>query len=149
MHKFAHETLTLPPLLLKEVTMTVVQKALESSKYCSQGNHGLLGKSSCSVSEEAARQSAFALPSSCQSWMLTTGTWWLRNGTIYLLKSCQPCGSKEGRGTPSLCSGPVPLEGSQLGPALDSQAASISSSAGLSPGAAEESLNVTVQHTAN
>lgn len=35
---------TLPSLLLEKATRQIVQKVLESSKYCSQGKHGMLSK---------------------------------------------------------------------------------------------------------
>lgn len=113
MPKFDPETLTLPPLLLKEVAVTAVQKALESSKYFSQGNCGMLRKSSCSAPEEVqplwqqhrkVPLLAFALASSHQNQLLPLGRWQTRNAASCLLKPCKTWGSKGGGGSPSLYS---------------------------------------------
>lgn len=41
--------------------------------------------------------------------VVTERGWWPRKGATHLLKSCQTCGSKDRRGSPSLCSGSTPL----------------------------------------
>lgn len=120
---------TLPALLLEKATRKIVQIVLESSKYCSQGKHGMLCKSSCLAPKEVQPPLQQCKKSSClllsslnpEDQFLTVGRWQGRNGAIYLLNSCRTWGRNKGRKSPSSCSAPTPLwlmQGLQLGPAL-------------------------------